>query len=138
MVKVDKLLEVIGAKMYIFEKNYWSHDSLPISHYPLLVKCWQHATSLRHVGHIPKKKGFHMWIMFIKWQFIMIVTYKCELTISRTIVENSDGLATSRLAPIVEPLIILTSNLTTFVLIVEYLIPWFSFRIWTMIFTTRC
>jgi len=61
--------------------------------------------------------------MFIKWQFIMIVTYKCELTISRTIVENSDGLATSRLAPIVEPLIILTSNLTTFVLIVEYLIP---------------
>jgi hypothetical protein len=35
MVKVDKLLEVIGAKMYIFEKNYLSHDSLPfpIIHY---------------------------------------------------------------------------------------------------------
>jgi hypothetical protein len=61
---------------------------------------------------LTKKKGFHMWIMFIKWQFIIVVTYKCELTISRTIVENSGGLATSWLAPIVYPLIILTSNLT--------------------------
>jgi hypothetical protein len=81
--------------------------------FPLLVTSWQHATSLGHVGYLPQQKRFS----YVNNVYKMAIyhhryLYKCELTISRTIVENSGGVATSWLAPIVYPLIILTSILT--------------------------